>query len=189
MGRACSCGFLNATNKEDAMKEAWMEAYEFAECEGDPMEGSTDYHGNLKFFDKVFDNEDDAKDYLDNIDSYQDGVCLVKTPGKGTSTRYQKQVARIKAKKQKLFEDAKEHFIDRKSKSIGCKACGTRMSNEVALKNDLYCPYCYNLLLPESKQLKLKKIDEQLEFARKQYLKDIAETGKPRYWCKLSVHC
>ena len=187
MGHAISGGFLNAKNRDEALKEAYADACEFAHRNGDYEEGSNEYDGSIRYYDRVFNTEDEAEDFFRSID--RDGVCMVKQAGKGAETRYRKRVAKINEKKKKFFEDAMESFNARTSKTISCKACGTRMPNEVARRNNLRCPECRHLLISEGKQKKLDDINAQLELARKQYLKDTAETGKPRYWARYDVHC
>lgn len=189
MGHAVGSGFLNAKTKEQAMKEGLSDAYEFARCNGDYREGSTDYHGNFRFYDRVFDNEDEAMDFFDNLGSYCDGVCMVKQAGKGAENRYHKQVAKINTKKREFFDKVIEKFKERTSKSVGCKACGTRVPSDLAIRRNLRCPNCYHWMVPDTVQQRYDKFDEQLELARKQYLKDTAETGKPRYFAKYEIHC
>jgi hypothetical protein len=44
-------------------------------------------------------------------------------------------------------------------------------------------------MVPESAQKRYNQFNEQLDLAKKQYLKDTAETGKPRYWARYDIHC
>ena len=82
-----------------------------------------------------------------------------------------------------------EAFKERKSASVGCKKCGTRIQAEVALNKKLICPNCNNWLVSDSYKQRYAKLDESLKLAEEQYKKDCAETGKPRYWAKYEVHC
>lgn len=190
MGHAIGGGFLKATTKEAAMREAQADAEEFAYYNSDRQENySGDYYGNLIFYDRVFDTEDDAMEFFDSLGSYCDGVCMVKEPGKGARTKYAKKVESIRKKRQAFLDNLIEKFKERTSKSIGCKKCGTRITSEVALKNNLHCPNCRNWLVTDSTKEKYAKFDEQIELANKQLAKDTAETGKVRYWCKYEVHC
>lgn len=189
MGHSIGGGFLKATNKEAALREALRDAEEFAFYEVDRGENpSGRYHGNMRFYDRTFNNEDDAMDFFDSLGPYRDGVCLVKEPSRATQTRYQKQVTKIQTKKAAMREAALEAFKQRTSATIGCKKCGTRIASEVALKRRLTCPNCGNWLVTDSYKARYAKLDEALNLAEEQYKKDIAETGKPRYWAKYEVH-
>ena len=190
MGHSIGGGFLKATTKEAAMREGLADANEFAFYEVDRGENSSgSYHGNFRYYDKVFDTEDDAIDFFDSLGAYCDGVCMVKEPGKGAKTKYAKKVESIHKKRKAFLDNLTEKFKERTSKSIGCKKCGTRITSDTALKNNLYCPNCRNWLVTDSTKEKFAKFDEQIELANKQLAKDTAETGKIRYWCKYEVHC
>ena len=190
MGHAVGGGFLNAKNKEQAMKEGFADAKEFAFYNVDRGEDpSCSYHGNFRFYDKVFNSEEEAEDFFDSLGSYCDGVCMVKQAGKGAENRYHKQVAKINTKKREFFDKVIEKFKERTSKSVGCKKCGTRVASDIALKRNLRCPNCNNWMVPDTVKERYNKFDEQLALAKKQYNKDCEESGKIRYWAKYEVHC
>ena len=189
MGHSVNYHFLNATTKERAMKEGLLAAEEWAEMNGDRMEGSTSYHDNFRFYNKTFNTEDEAIEFFNGLGSYNDGVCLVKEATRGATNKYNKIATRIREKKQELREKALEKFKERTSASVGCRKCGTRVSSEEAIKRNLICPSCRNWLVPDSYKAKLQKLDETLEKAQVQLNTTTAESGKPRYWCKYEVHC
>ena len=190
MSRAGYTGFLNATTKEEAMREAYADACEFAECnvdrEENPLGG---YHSSFKFYDRCFDTEEEAKEFFDSLGAYQDGVCMVKHASKSAATKYQKTIARLNDKQDALSRKAIEKFQERTSETVGCKECGTRITKFQALQRNLYCPNCGNWLAAPGIKAQWIKYAQAKELARKQYIKDIAETGKPRYWAKYEVHC
>lgn len=190
MGHAIGGGFLKATTKEAAMREGYADACEYAEINVDRQEdpfGS--YDNSFKFYDKVFDTEDDAKEFFDSLGSYVDGVCMVKQASKSASNKLEKAKQKAREKRLAIKEKAIENFINRTSASVGCKKCGNRISSDDALRYKLICPKCRNWMVPDSVKEKYKQIDKIEELAEEQYKKDCAETGKPRYWAKYEVHC
>lgn len=190
MGHAIGGGFLKATTKEEAMREALRDAEEFAYYNSDREENPNGaYEGYLKFYNRVFDTEDEAEEFFNSLGAYCDGVCMVKEAGRGAMNRYAKKVESIRKKKQEFLENILEKFKERTSKSIGCKKCGTRIPSDVALKHNLHCPNCRNWLVTDSVKEKYAKYDAQLELAKEQLKKDTAENGKVRFWCKYEVHC
>ena len=190
MGHAVGGGFLNAKTKEQAMKEGLADAKEFAFYNVDRGEDpSCSYHGNFRFYDKVFNSEEEAEEFFDSLGSYCDGVCMVKEGGKGAKNRYAKKVESIRKKQREFVDKVIEKFKERTSKSVGCKKCGTRVASDIALKRHLHCPNCNNWMVPDTVKEKYNKFDEQFALAKKQYNKDCAESGKIRYWAKYEVHC
>ncbi len=189
MGHAIGGGFLKATTKEAALKEGYADACEFAYINVDREENyDGSYHNSFRFYDKIFNNEDEAMDFFKSLGSYNDGIVMVKEAGKGAKNRRAKKIESINKKKRDFMAKAIEQFKTRTSKTIGCKKCGTRIPSETALKRNLRCPNCNNLLLSESAQKRFSKFDEQLKLVEEQYKKDCAETGKPRYYAKYEVH-
>ena len=189
MGHSINYTFLKAADKDRAMKEGYALAEEWAEYNGDPEEGSNNYHGNFRFYNKEFNTEDEAIEFFDSLGAYDDGVCIVKEATKGARTKFAKVQDRVYKKKQELKEKAIEKFKERTSATVGCKNCGTRTPSDIALRHNLYCPNCRNWLVPDSYKERLKKLDETLRIAEKQLANDTAESGKPRYWAKFEVHC
>lgn len=189
MGHLIGGGFLRATTKDEAMREAFADAEQFAYYNGDREEGSDCYDSSFKFYDKVFDTEEDAEDFFASLGNYMDGVCMVKEPSKSAQTKFNKTRERITKKKQELQEKAIENFKNRTSSTVGCKKCGTRITSEIALSSNLHCPNCGKWLVPDSMQERWDKLQESFVQAEKQLRKDTADTGKPRYWAKYEIHC
>lgn len=189
MGHLIGGGFLKATTKDEAMREALADAEQFAYYNGDREECSDCYDSSFKFYDKVFDTEEDAEDFFASLGSYMDGVCMVKEPSKSAQTKFNKTRERIAKKKQELQEKAIENFKNRTSSTVGCKKCGTRITSEIALSSNLHCPNCGKWLVPDSMQERWDKLQESFVQAEKQLRKDTADTGKPRYWAKYEIHC
>lgn len=190
MGHAIGGGFLRATTKEAAMREAQEDAEQFAFYNVDREENpGGSYNGSLRFYNRTFDTEEEAEAFFDSLGAYSDGVCMVKEAGKGARTRYANKVASIQKKRQAFLENIQEKFNQRTSNTIGCKKCGTRIPSEVARKTNLHCPNCRNWLVTDSVKAAYAKFDDQLELAKQQLAKDTAENGKVRFWCKYEVHC
>ena len=180
--------FLTAKTREQAMKEGIADAEEFAYYNGDREEGTDTYHYNFDFYNEVFDTEDEAIAFFDSLGPYEDGVCMVREASKSAQDKFNKIYKRNMEKKEKFEEKALENFKERKSASVGCKQCGTRITSEVAIKNNLKCPNCHNWLAPNSYKEKLKKLNGSLESAQKTLNKARAD-GKPKYYVKYEIHC
>ena len=190
MGHAIGGGFLNAKTREEAMKEGLAEAEDFAFYNTDRYENEDgSYHGDFRFYDRVFNTEEEAEDFFDSLGAYCDGVVMVKQPSKSAQEKCNKAIERYRNKQQALKEKVLENFKERTSATVGCKKCGTRISGEVALARNLRCPNCGNWLAPDSAHKKYADYEEGIEQAKKQLAKDTAETGKPRYYAKYEVHC
>ena len=127
MGHAINYVFLTANTKDKAMKEGYALAEEWAMYNGDHEEGSTNYHGDFKFYDREFNTEDEAIDFFNSLGSYCDGVCKVKEATKGARTKFAKIQDKVYTKKKELKDKAVEKFKERTSNSVGCKKCGTRI--------------------------------------------------------------
>ena len=70
MGHAIGGGFLRATTKEAAMREGLAAAEEFAFYNVDRGENASgSYHGNFRFYDKVFNTEEEAEDFINRLGS------------------------------------------------------------------------------------------------------------------------
>lgn len=189
MGHAIGGGFLKATTKEAAMREGYRDAEEFAFYNTDRGENPDGgYHGNFKYYDRVFDSVEDAEDFFDRLGAYRDGVCMVKEPSRAAQNKYDKQVEKIYQKKRAMQNAAIEAFKRRTSKTIGCRKCGARIPSDVALQRRLICPNCRNWLVTDSYKARYAKLDELMEKAEEQYKKDSA-MGKPKYFAKYEVHC
>ena len=190
MGHAIGGGFLKATNKDAALKEGYADACEFAFYNVDRGENpSGSYDNSFRYYDKTFDTEDDAMDFFYSLGSYCDGVCKVKEAGKGATNRYNKKIAQIEQKKREFKENMIEKFKERKSKSVGCKKCNTRIDSDMAIKRRLICPSCGNWLVTDTVKERYAKFDVQRELAEKQYAKDCASSDKVRFFAKYEVHC
>lgn len=189
MGHLFGGGFLKATTKEAAMREGYTNAQEFAFRNVDREENHGGHYDNsFRFYDRVFDTEEEAKDFFDSLGSYCDGVCMVKHATTSARNRLNKVRAKVQTKKAEMHKKAIEEFKKRTSASIGCKKCGTRIKSDIALQRNLICPNCRNWLVSDSYKACYAKLDEMLQLAEEQFQKDCAENGKPRYWAKYEIH-
>ena len=189
MGHAIGGGFLKATTKEAAMREAYANAQDFAAMNVDRGENPDGiYDNSFKFYNRTFDTEEEAEDFFDSLGSYRDGVCMVKVPSKAAEKKYQDKVSNIRQKQKKMEQVAIEAFKQRTSKSVGCKKCGVRIPSSTALNWRLHCPNCRNWLVSDSYKARFEKLNDALKLAEEQYKKDSA-MGKPKYWAKYEVHC
>lgn len=190
MGHAIGGGFLDAKTRDRALAEGLADAENFAFYNVDRGENpSGSYHGNFRYYDRVFNTEDEAMEFFDSLGSYCDGVVMVREATRGAQNRYNKTVSRINTKKKELIEKAMENFKKRSSESVGCKQCGKRIPATEAIERKLRCPKCGNWLVPESIKNKMERLNDALNLAEEQLKKDTRETGKERYFAKYEVHC
>lgn len=190
MGHAIGWGFLKATTKEAAMKEGLKAAKNYAFYNVDRYENpSGDYHSDFRYYDRIFNSEDEALEFFDRLGSYRDGVVRIRVVSDSAQTKYNNKVVSINKKKREFFLSVLEKFGERTSKTVGCKKCGTRIDKQTALRLNLYCPSCRNWLVSDTTKERYAKFDEQLKAAEAQYVKDCSESKKIRYWAKYEVHC
>ena len=70
---------LKVRKKETAMKEGLKVAKLFAFCNVDRLENpSGSYHGGFRYYDYLFETEEDAIKFFDQLGSYRDGVVRIK---------------------------------------------------------------------------------------------------------------
>lgn len=80
---------LKARKKETAMKEGLKLAKRFALRNTDPYENPRGtYHGYFRFYDRTFDNEEQAYEFFDSLGSYCDGVVKIKADSKNAKPKY-----------------------------------------------------------------------------------------------------
>lgn len=190
MGHVIGGGWLNAKTKEKAMQEGFADAQEFAEYNVDREENPFgDYHGDFMFYNRKFDDADDAMDFFSNLGAYKDGVVMAKKAPKSSVTRYYKTQERIRKKKAELREKALEKFKVRTSATVGCKECKTRIATKLAIERNLVCPTCRNWMAPDYIKAKDAKLDEDLKRAEIRLKEETKEKGEYHYWAKYEVHC
>ena len=189
MGHAIDYGFLDADNKAAAMREGLEIAYDWAYYNGDRMEGSDNYHGNFKFYDKRFDNEDEAMDFFYRMGTGTDGIVMVRAATEASRKRCSERVARYRKKIEDLNARRLEEFKKRKSKTVGCKRCGNRVDNETALRHHLICPSCREPFGGEGYKKRLQAYKDKIEESYARLKRDTSESGRYRYFYKVDVHC
>lgn len=189
MGHAVAMIPLKARTKDAAMKEGLMEAYDYAEMETDRYENpSGSYHGNFRFYDKEFNNEQEAFAFFNSLGSYCDGVVKIKTVTESQRSRIQGQIMRLEEKYFELEDKLIDNFKHRKLQTIKCKNCFVVMPNNVAC-DGIHLPQCCNcgeILLPEGAKKRLKTIADSIK-----KLKETPPSGEgaARYYAKIEVHC
>lgn len=70
--------YLKARKKETAMKEGLKLAKRFALRNTDPYENpSGTYHGDFRFYNRTFKNEEEAYNFFDSLGVYRDGIVMI----------------------------------------------------------------------------------------------------------------
>lgn len=158
-------------------------------CEQARYEDGHEYPGSIACFtsigawrDKQFTSEREAADYLaDNHEKWEPAMAVsFRLPAKPTKQDKLKQERahqsfrswekRLSEARQKIVET----FMSRKSGTVGCSNCGSRLSRSFLERPD--CPLCSESLLSETDTKRLAKIRSRLEKAREV----LAEASKPK---------
>lgn len=80
---------LKARKKETAMKEGLKYAKWFARRNTDPYENPKGtYFNDFRFYNRVFDDEEQAYKFFDELGSYRDGVVMIKGNSKKVKPKY-----------------------------------------------------------------------------------------------------
>lgn len=185
-------GYYITVNVDDKKKvqERWDGAYEEDAYES----GQGAYAGNAttmgkviaRFYDKKFDSENEAIDFLHETHRKWSPPIAVSfklpiEPGKRWQAKKDKahNKRNVASDKLKLAQRAiRQAFIDRKSKFVGCKNCGSKLSHEhMTLNMKRFpagnsipdCPVCKASLLSNTDQNKLAKLKEKLDKAEEEY--------------------
>lgn len=159
MGRIEEITYLKKTENFKKDKEKILEfAFDFAERE------YANYDNNLKFEkNKIFDSEEEAEEYLENLKPYDDRAVLYKKYSKIKS----KKISILKEKLEKN-ELAKEEYLEknklnkRKSKTIKCNNCGSILNIEYLTKfneREHNCPLCNSELFSKTIIKKIQKFE------------------------------
>lgn len=71
--------YLKARKPETAMKEGLKLAKRFAYLNVDRLENpSGTYHGDFRFYNYTFNNEEEAYNFFDSLGAYCDGVVMIR---------------------------------------------------------------------------------------------------------------
>lgn len=115
---------------------------------------------SVNFYDRVFNNEDEAREWIDKNDGFYKGIA-VKVYDFSAVKNTQKiddLQARIAENERKRSEYIKAHSVKSfKSQFIGCQCCGSKL-NKDRLRNDR-CPLCLTDLRAESTLERIKSFD------------------------------
>lgn len=80
---------LKARKLETAKKEGMKFAKMFALRNTDPLENPSGTYGNsLKYYDRTFNNEDEAYEFFDSLGAYRDGIVKIKGKTKRAKPKY-----------------------------------------------------------------------------------------------------
>ena len=129
MGHAIGGGLLEAKTREAAMKEGLADAEDFAYYNGDRYEGSDEYHGDFRFYNKTFNTVEEAERFFDDLGAYCDGVCMIKSVSPSIQAKYDDKVSKIHQKQKAYKQWIVDRFKTRTSKSVGCRKCGARIQS------------------------------------------------------------
>lgn len=187
MGHAIDYGFLDAKTEKKAMKEGLKKAEEFAYWNVDEQENpSRSYHGNFRFYDYMFNSEEEALDFF-HQGFYKDGVCRVKVLSESKQKKYFEKIKNTEIAKSDYWNSLLDNFKNRKSATVGCKKCGKRFPKDII--RNLSCPSCHTRLITPSQKEKLEKYDKKLQKIKEEELRETKEKGKPKFFYKVEVHC
>ena len=149
---------------------------------------------NIKFIDKGFENEDEAYNYINAIDTgWYDGYA-VKFKDYSNAKKTAK-ISEYEAKIEKLIQEKKkykeEHSVHTfKAKHIGCEKCGSKLNKEYLIGES--CPLCRNDLRSKTTLDKIKWYEDKvaecrnkIEVEKKKQTKNV----KVNWLVKYEYHC
>lgn len=142
-----------------------------------------------------FDSYDEAYEYLENNycnGNYEQVAVLFRDLYTVNETKKIKdltnRIQKLSTKYQEL--NSKIHYKSVKSSFIGCKKCNSKINKEYINSN--YCPVCHADLRPESTQLHLKKIKDNIKSLEKDLQKERLKQkskAKIKWLVKIEYHC
>lgn len=184
--------YISVDKRNSIMKEAEEFAYYNVDrCEN--PHGT--YHGNLTIHDTpICETYEDAVKKIESWDTgwYSDHAVQYKDKDALKPTKAMEVLLERANKLKKDKEEyVKTHSLEsRKSEYIGCKVCGSKLSNKYLKGNK--CPVCHAELRADYIVDRIKKYDKDYNETLNQYeeLKK-KQTGKcPIKWLvKVEVHC
>lgn len=189
MGHAIGYFYLKAKTEEEARKEGLRIANEYAFNNVDRQENpSGSYHGNLLWFNRTFDCEDDAKAFFESKGSYVDGIVKVRQPDPSVLKKAQEKTNKLYVKIRQANQDAVDTFRLRTSTTIACKSCGSRCAKEIWLRNGLYCPVCRNWMATGTIKERVAKLNADIQSVKAELLENQRKSAVSRYFLKVEVH-
>lgn len=149
--------------------EKTSKAIMVAECEEKARREGGQLHDPIRWIDRVFDDYDQASDYIDRIDSGHYDQIAVKyrsydkiAPSATLTNLEQRRDAEI----QKRIDYAKKHSVSTfKADYVGCPSCGSRLKRE--LLSGEYCPLCRTDLRGKTTLDTLAKYSQNIEDLKK----------------------
>lgn len=186
-----SIDYITVSKRSDIMRVAERFAF-YNTDRGENPTGS--YHGNMHIHDKpICESYSEAVGMIEEWDNgwYSDHAVQYKDKDALKPT---KGMLALKARAEKLQSDRKDYITkhsisERKSEYIGCKHCGSKLSNKYLRSN--HCPLCGAELRAEYIVERIKKYDADYKEIARQYeeLKK-KQSGKcPIKWLvKVEVH-
>ena len=107
---------------------------------------------NIRFLDDIFESEDQAYSYINEIDNGFYGGYGVKFYDY-SKVKDTKKITELKSKLAEIMHKQSEyinahHVKDFKASFIGCSKCGSKLSKEYLISDK--CPVCHNDLRAES---------------------------------------
>jgi len=138
-----------------------------------------EFHGIGKWLDREVGSEAEAEGYIIEHHQKWDAAMAVSfrlpvEKGEREKAREKKACEKAQAAQEKLNEanrKVREEFASAKSKTVGCKGCGSKMSREHLVKflhgKALRCPLCNGDLLSQTFRERQAKLMAAVEEARK----------------------
>lgn len=127
-------------------------------------EGGSGLINSIRWIDKTFSNYDEARNYIDRIDSGNYDQIAVKYlvySNIKPSTTLNTLLQRLDAESKKKTEYAKAHSVSAaKAAYIGCPNCGSRLKKEL-LRSE-HCPLCRTDLRSDATINKLNELQEKI---------------------------
>ena len=187
VGHAICGSVLKAKTKEEALKEGYRLAEDYAQVNVDRQENpSGAYHGYFRYYDSVFNTPEEANSFFDRLGSGYDGVVRIRVLSTSEANKFEERRQKIYRKIRDLHSQATETFRARTSEVISCKSCGNRFPKITWLQHSVLCPYCRNWNVPNGTKEREAKLKNDLVILQREYEQACAKSDKLVYYARYS---
>lgn len=189
MGHAICGSVLKAKTKEEALKEGYRLAEDYAQVNVDRQENpSGSYHNSFRYYDSVFNTPEEANSFFDRLGSWYDGVVRIRVLSTSEAKKFEERRQKIYRKLRDLHSEATETFRARVSETIACKACGNRFPKIMWLQRSVLCPNCRNWNVPNGTKEREAKLKNDLVILQREYEQACSKSDKLVYYARYSCH-
>lgn len=186
MGHAIN--YYSVAKRSEIMKIAEQHAMHYTDMQENP---SGSYHGNMTIHDDIIcDSREEAETLIESLDRgfYDDHAVRYKIEAEPSKQMIAERERADKIMQARLEYEAKHSLFNRKSKFVGCKNCGSKLSLEHL--SDYKCPVCGDDLRADYIVERLHKYGDDYKESLRRYSELKRKQKCPTMWLvKVEVHC